>query len=189
MTDIIRMLGISGSLRAGSYNTALLRAATELLPEGMTLDIYNLAPIPLYNEDIRAQGDPASVQEFRTRIADADALVIATPEYNYSIPGVLKNAIDWASRPPTPPLPGKPVAIMGASPGGFGTVRSQMHLKYLCADLNMYPLNRPNVLVSHCQEKFDPAGRLVDEETSEMIRKMLVALAGWVRRLQTTPDE
>jgi chromate reductase, NAD(P)H dehydrogenase (quinone) len=189
MTNLIRVLGFSGSLRSGSYNRSLLRAAGELLPEGMSLEIFDLAPIPLYNEDMRAQGDPPPVQEFRDRIAEADALLIATPEYNHSIPGVLKNAIDWASRPPSPPLPRKPLAIMGASPGGFGTVRSQMHLKYICADLNMYPLNRPSVLVRHCQEKFDASGRLVDEETREMVRKMLTALAGWVRRLQTAPEE
>jgi len=131
----VHVLGISGSLRKASYNTALLRPASELLPRGMTLEVFDLSSIPLYNDDVRALGFPKPVQEFRSRIAAADALLIATPEYNFSIPGVLKNAIDWASRPPDPPLDGKPLAIMGASTGNFGTVRAQMHLRQVCVDI------------------------------------------------------
>jgi len=182
----IHVLGISGSLRRGSYNTALLRAALELLPEGMTLETFDLSSIPLYNDDVRALGYPEPVRKFRDRIAAADALLIATPEYNYSIPGVLKNAIDWASRPPNPPLDGKPVAIMGASTGNFGTVRAQMHLRQVCVYCNMLPLNRPEVLVMRARDKFDANGRLVDETARGFIRDMLLALADWVQRLRAS---
>ncbi len=184
MADPIHVLGFSGSLRRGSYNTALLRAAAELLPEGMTLETFDLAPIPLYNEDVRAAGYPEPVQEFRKRIATADALLIATPEYNYSIPGVLKNALDWASRLPNPPLWGKPVAIMGASDGMFGTARAQMQLRQVCVTTNMLPINKPEVLVARAQDKFDANGRLVDETTRRFLRELLEALAAWTRRLQ-----
>jgi chromate reductase len=184
MADI-HVLGISGSLRKSSYNTRLLAAASELLPEGMTLETFDLSPIPLYNDDVRAVGFPQPVQQFRGRIAEADALLIATPEYNYSIPGVLKNAIDWASRPSDPPVNGKPVAIMGASTGNFGTVRAQMHLRQVCVFCNMFPLNRPEVLVMRAQEKFDADGRLVDETTRTFVRDLLVALSDWTQRLQS----
>lgn len=180
----IHVLGISGSLRKGSYNTALLAAASELLPEGMTLEKFDLSSIPLYNEDVRALGYPKPVLELRDRIAASDALLIATPEYNYSIPGVLKNAIDWASRPPDPPLNGKPVAIMGASTGNFGTVRAQMHLRQVCVYCNMFPVNRPEVLVMRAREKFDAGGRLADEDARGFLRDLLVALADWTRRLR-----
>jgi chromate reductase len=180
----VHVLGISGSLRKGSYNTRLLAAASELLPEGMTLEIFDLSSIPLYNDDVRAVGFPKAVQEFRERIASADALLIATPEYNFSIPGVLKNAIDWASRPPDPPVNGKPVAMMGASTGNFGTVRAQMHLRQVCVFCNMFAVNKPEVLVMRAQEKFDANGRLVDETTRTFIRDLLVALSDWTQRLQ-----
>jgi chromate reductase len=180
----MHVLGISGSLRKGSYNTALLAAASELLPECMTLEIFDLSSIPLYNDDVRALGFPKPVKELRARIAVADALLIATPEYNYSIPGVLKNAIDWASRPPDPPLDGKPLAIMGASTGNFGTVRAQMHLRHVCVYCNMFPVNRPEVLVMRAQDKFDANGRLVDETTRGFVRDLLTALVDWTQRLQ-----
>jgi len=146
----------------------------------MVLELFDLSPIPLYNEDVRALGFPECVKEFRDHIAATDALLIATPEYNYSIPGVLKNAIDWASRPPDSPLNAKPAAIMGASPGNFGTVRAQLHLRQICVGVNLLLLNRPEVLVMRAREKFDADGRLVDEETRGFLRDLLVALAGWV---------
>jgi len=180
----IHVLGMSGSLRKGSYNTALLAAASELLPEGMTLERFDLSSIPLYNDDVRVLGYPKPVQELRDRIAAADALLIATPEYNYSIPGVLKNAVDWASRPPDPPLSGKPLAIVGASTGNFGTVRAQMHLRQVCVYCNMFPVNRPEVLVMRAREKFDASGRLADEDARGFLRDLLVALADWTRRLR-----
>ena len=183
MTDI-HVLGISGSLRKDSHNTALLRAASELLPKGMTLEIFDLSAIPLYNDDVRVVGYPKPVQEFRGRIAASDALLIATPEYNYSISGVLKNAIDWASRPPDPPLDGKPVAIVGTSTGNFGTVRAQMHLRQICVYCNMFPVNRPEVLVMRAQEKFDANGRLTDETARGFLRDLLLALADWTQRVR-----
>lgn len=181
-TDVIRVLGVAGSLRAGSYNKALLRAAAELLPDGVTLEIFDLASIPLYNADLEAAGFPAAVRSFRERIAAADALLIATPEYNYSIPGVLKNAIDWASRPPDPPLAGKPVAVMGASDGGFGTVRSQLQLRQVFVGTNMIPMQKPEVLVSRADQKIDPSGRLGDDKTRGAVRDLLAALAAWTRK-------
>lgn len=184
MTNV-HVLGFSGSLRQGSYNTGLLRAAQELLPDGMTVEVFDIAPIPLYNGDVESRGFPAPVVQFKERIAAADALLIAAPEYNYSIPGVLKNAIDWVSRPPDKsPLNGKPVALMGASIGTMGTARSQYHLRQVCVFTNMLPLNRPEVFVARAHEKFDPQGRLVDESTRKYVRKLLEALADWTLTLR-----
>jgi chromate reductase len=182
----IKALGIAGSLREGSYNRALLRAARDLAPDGLGIRIFeDLADIPLYNEDVRARGEPEPVIALKEAIRQADALVIATPEYNYSIPGVLKNAIDWASRPPdASPLDRKPVAIMGATTGNWGTVRAQMHLRQVCVFTNMLPLNKPGVLVAHAEEKFDERGRLTDETTQRFIRLLLEALAAWTLRLR-----
>lgn len=180
----INVLGFSGSLRAGSYNSAALRAAQGLAPPGMAIASFDLAPIPLYNDDVRAAGYPPSVQNFRAAIAAADALLIVSPEYNYSMPGVLKNAIDWASRPPDQPLNDKPIAIMGASPGRLGTARAQYHLRQTCVFVNMLPLNRPEVMIGDAASKFDAQGRLTDETTKEYITKLLVALADWTRRLR-----
>jgi chromate reductase, NAD(P)H dehydrogenase (quinone) len=180
----IHILGISGSLRKGSTNTGLLRAAGELLPEGMALEIFDLSSISLYNRDVEERGLPESVTDFKARIVSADALLIATPEYNYSVSGVLKNAIDWASRPRTAaPINGKPVAIMGAG-GMWGTVRAQMHLRQICLHNNMHVLGKPEVYVPRAWEKFDAGGRLIDEPTRERIRELLDALAAWTRRLQ-----
>jgi len=187
MADLqtVRVLGFAGSLRKGSYNRMALRAAGDLVPPGMTLETFDLTPIPPYNEDVRALGFPAPVQEFRDRIAAADALLIVTPEYNYSMPGVLKNAIDWASRPPNQPFDGKPVAIMGASPGMLGTARAQYHLRQSCVFLNMHLLNRPEVMIARCQERFDAEGRLTDEKTRQIVAQLLAALGDWTRRLRT----
>jgi chromate reductase, NAD(P)H dehydrogenase (quinone) len=179
----VRVLAFAGSLREKSYNRAALRAAVELAPAGMEIEIFDLAPIPLYNDDVRERGYPAPVAEFRARIAAADALLIATPEYNYSVPGVLKNAIDWASRPPEAPLNDKPLAILGASPGTLGTARAQYHLRQICVFTNLHPLNRPEVMISRAHEKFDEAGRLHDAETREYVRALLAALMDWTARL------
>ena len=182
----IKVLGIAGSLREGSYNRALLRAARDLAPEGLEIRIFErLADIPLYNEDVRAHGDPEPVVALKEAIRRADALLWAAPEYNYSIPGVLKNAIDWASRPPKDsPLNGKPVAIMGATSGLWGTVRSQMHLRQVCVFTNMHPLNKPQVLVARAASKFDDDGHLTDETTRRFVRELLVALVEWTLRLR-----
>jgi chromate reductase len=181
--DTVRVLGFSGSLRKGSYNTAALRAATQVVPEGMALEVFDIAPIPLYNGDLEA--DPCeAVVRFKERIAASDALLIVTPEYNYSLPGVLKNAIDWASRPAdTSPLSGKPMAMMGASMGLLGTARAQYHLRQVAVFTNMHPLNRPEVFIAQAHTKFDEASNLVDEDTRERIRRLLEALGAWTRRL------
>jgi chromate reductase, NAD(P)H dehydrogenase (quinone) len=182
-TGVVKVLGICGSLRKGSFNRAVLRAAAELLPEGTTLTVADIAAIPLYNEDVRQAGFPPPVQSVRETIAAADALLFATPEYNYSMPGVLKNAIDWASRPPDQPFNGKPVAIMGATSGLWGTSRAQYHLRQSCVFLNMLPINKPEVLIAQAPTKFDAEGRLTDQPTRDLIAQLLVALRDWTRRL------
>lgn len=184
MANPIHVLGIAGSLRKASVNKGLLRAAADVLPEGMLLETFDLAPIPLYNGDVDAAGAPEAVLHFKARIAAADALLIATPEYNYSIPGVLKNALDWASRPPKEsPLNGKPLAIMGAG-GVAGTTRAQLHLRQVAVFTNMLPLNKPEVAIQRAWEKFDAEGNLTDEPSREAIRMLLQALLTWTRRLQ-----
>ena len=180
----LKVLGISGSLRRGSYNTAALRAAISVTPERMAIEPFDIAPIPVYNDDVRQQGFPPPVEEFRTRIRQADALLIVTPEYNYSIPGVLKNAIDWASRPPDQPFNGKPIAIMGASPGMLGTARAQYHLRQCFVFLNGLVLNRPEVMIANAPSRFDPEGRLTDEPTLKIIRTLLESLRDWTHRLK-----
>lgn len=183
MTDNpLRVLGISGSLRRASYNTALLRAAAELLPWGMTLETFDLAPLPMFNQDHETPF-PEAVAHFRARVAQADALLIATPEYNSSISGALKNALDWASRSPQQPLNGKPVAIMGASTGNFGTVRSQLHLRQVLTHVGALPLGKPEVLVARAEQTFNTEGRLVDAAARGFLRDLLVALAEWTRRV------
>jgi chromate reductase len=180
----LRVLGIAGSLRAGSYNRALLRAAQELAPEGMTITTFKLDAIPSYNADVEAQGFPAPVVAFKAAIAEADALLIATPEYNHSIPGVLKNAIDWASRPArSTPLYGKTAAIMGASTGVVGTARAQQHLRLVFSYLNMLVFNQPEVLVGRARDKFDANGHLTDEPTRQFLAQFLQAFMQWVARV------
>jgi chromate reductase, NAD(P)H dehydrogenase (quinone) len=176
----LTLLGISGSLRHASYNTALLRAARELVPEGMAIEIYDrLGEIPPYNDDVRQAGLPEPVADLRARIAAADALLIATPEYNYSVPGVLKNAIDWASRPsPDLVLQHKPVGIVGATTGNFGTVRAQLALRQVFVFTESYVLLKPEVLVRQAASVFSD-GRLTDEPTRDLLRQFLAALAAW----------
>ncbi len=184
MSELIHVLGFSGSLRKASFNAGLLRAAMEVLPESMTLEIYDLSPLPFYNEDLNIDGGPDPVRVFKEKIAKADALLIATPEYNYSISGVLKNAIDWASRPAKgSPLNEKPIAILGAG-GLSGTVRAQHHLRQVAVYTNMHPLNKPEVEVQRAWEKFDPNGNLTDEATRQAIHALLAALEAWTRRLR-----
>ncbi len=179
----INVLAICGSLRAGSYNRAALRTAIELKPPGMTVETADIGSLPLYNEDVRAQGFPPPVETLRRQIAAADALLFVTPEYNYSIPGVLKNAIDWASRPPDQPFAGKPAAIMGAGAGIAGTARAQYDLRRCCVFLDMHPINKPEVLIGQAQTKFDADGRFTDEAGRGFIRDLLVALEAWTRQL------
>ena len=184
MAAAINVLGFAGSLRKASFNAAVLRAAVELAPPDVTIETFDLHGIPLYDGDVEAAGLPAAVVRFRERIAASDALLIVTPEYNYSMAGVLKNAIDWASRPPDQPFRGKPVAIAGASMGGFGTARAQYHLRQTCVFLDMLPLNKPEVFVSTAHQKVDAEGRLTDEPSRAALRALLDALVLWTRRLR-----
>lgn len=182
----MKILGISGSLRKASVNTAALRAAVELAPDGVEVTIFDgLRDIPPYDDDQRTgSGYPPAVTAFRAAIKAADALLIATPEYNYSIPGVLKNAIDWASRPPEQPFDGKPVAIMGASGGLLGTARAQYDLRKMFVFLNGHVLNKPEVMIGQAGTRFDAEGRLTDETTRGLIAQQLVALRDWTDRLR-----
>jgi chromate reductase len=182
----MKIVGLSGSLRKGSYNSAALRAAQALVPEGTTIEIAEIGDLPLYNDDVRVAGYPAPVERLRRQLTEADAVLFVTPEYNYSVSGVLKNAIDWASRPPNQPFDGKPVAIMGASGGLFGTARAQYHLRQMLIFLNAYPVNKPEVMIGQAQTKFDEAGNLTDEATREFIRTLLVSLVAWTERLKAS---
>jgi chromate reductase len=180
----LKILGICGSLRAGSYNMAALHAAQELAPAGMTIDIFDISTIPLYNEDVKAKGFPPVVADLRARIKAADGLLLATPEYNYSTSGVLKNTIDWASRPPEQPFDGKPIALMGASGGALGTARAQYHLRQMFVFLNAHILNRPEVFIGAAPTKFDAEGKLTDQPTRDFVSAMLTSYKAWIAKLR-----
>lgn len=180
----IKILGIAGSLRKGSYNKMALRIASNLAPDDAKLEIFDLQDIPLFNQDLETQ-PPDIVKEFKRKIKEADAILISTPEYNYSIPGVMKNAFDWASRPYGDNVWNrKPVAIMGASRGLLGTARAQYHLRQSLLAINMHPLNRPEIMISLAHEKFDEDGSLNDEKTKNKIKELLKALMEWTERLK-----
>lgn len=183
MSKAVRILGIAGSLRRQSYNRALLRAATRIAPEGATIDVFEIDGIPPFSEDDE-QTPPEKVVELKRRVREADAVLFVTPEYNYSIPGVLKNAIDWASRPyGDSAWSGKPAAIMGASVGALGTARAQYHLRQVMVFLDMFPVNQPEVMVGAANERFDTVGNLTDEETREYVRLLVQSLVDWTRRI------
>lgn len=175
--DPINIIGISGSLRQKSFNSALLRAAVSLVPAGMSIHTASFAAFPVYNADVQAVGIPEPVTALGKQIREADAVLIVSPEYNYSIPGGLKNAIDWISRLENQPFNGKLVAIMGASPGRLGTARMQYHLRQSFVFLNGIVLNKPEVMVGGAGSVFDDAGNLTDELTQKMVRALLTALA------------
>lgn len=184
MEKTVNILGFAGSLRKGSYNRSLLQAARELLPKGATLEIFELNGIPLYNQDLENE-PPERLKEFKAKIKAADAILIATPEYNYSIPGVLKNAIDCASRPyGDNAFEHKPVAIMGASIGFAGSARAQYHLRQCFVFLTCFALNQPEVMVPFAQEKIDSNGKLTDQKTRENIKELLQSLIDWTRKLK-----
>lgn len=178
------ILGISGSLRKGSFNTLTLQAAQQLVPEGMTIEIADISNIPLYNEDLRANGYPESVEQFRQQIKAADGVIFASPEYNYSVTGVLKNAFDWASRPPEQPFNDKPGAVMGASTGLLGTARMQYDLRKSAIFVNMLMMPRPEVMIAKAAEKFDAEGNLIDEKTKQLISDFLKSFQVWIERLR-----
>jgi chromate reductase len=186
MSQPINILGFAGSLRQGSYNRALLQAAQELIPEDATLEIFQLDGIPPFNQDFESS-PPEIVREFKSKIKAAGAVLIVTPEYNFSVPGVLKNAIDWASRPYVDnSFNGKPAALMSASTGILGGARAQYHLRQSMVTLNMYQLNKPEVFVTFAPQKFDEKGKLIDVGTREAVRKLLIALVAWTKKLKAT---
>lgn len=183
--NTVKILGMAGSLRRGSYNKAALRAALDLLPEGAELKSMDLAQIPFFNEDLEGQPLPDAVLELASNVQAADALLLVTPEYNYSVAPVIKNAIDWISRQSTgAPVMGKPVALMSASTGMFGGARAQYHLRQTCVVCNMIPLNRPEVFIMQAQNKFDQNLRLTDDFTRNAIKNLLQALVDWTRLLK-----
>ena len=184
MDDKIKILGFAGSLRKGSYNRAILRAALELSPADVELEVFDLEGIPPYNMDLE-KDLPEKVREFKEKIRKADAILIASPEHNYSIPGVLKNAIDWASRPEGDnSFEGKPVAIMSASPAMQGGARAQYHLRQTFVWLDMYPVNRPEVMVPAVHEKIDVNGNVTDKKTRQKIKELVESLVVWTRKLK-----
>lgn len=179
----ISVLGICGSLRKASFNMAALKTAIELAPPEMTVAVADISQIPLYNEDVRAEGFPPPVETLRQQIKAADALLFACPEYNYGLSGVLKNAIDWASRPPDQPFAGKPCAILGASPGMAGSARGQLNLRHMMVFLDLHPLNKPEVLIFQAHNKFDANGALTDDVARGLIGDLMKALLAWTRKL------
>lgn len=190
ITSPFHVLGIAGSLRIHSFNRGLLRAAQDVAPASMQITIMDVTPIPFYNADVEAQGDPAPVAQLKTAVQQADALLIAVAEYNYGMSGVLKNTIDWLSRPPDHSvLHGKPAALMGASPGMAGTSRAQLQLRqtFVYTQTPVMP-PPPEVLVAQAQEKFDASGNLTDEDTRARIRRLLEALMTWTQCVQPRPE-
>lgn len=184
MARTIKILGICGSLRAASYNKAALRVAEAVKPADMTMEIAEIGDFPLYNADVQAKGFPAPVERVAAQVKAADGLLFVTPEFNFSVPGALKNAIDWLSRLSPQPCDDKPVAIMGAAAGALGTGRAQYELRRICVFLNMHPLNKPEVFIGAAHTKFDASGKLTDEPTREFIKQLMVALDAWTRRLK-----
>ncbi len=183
----IRVLAFAGSLRKDSYNKALIRAAVELAPENVAIEVFDLYGIPPFNQEFEVT-PPQIVAEFKQKIRNVDALLIATPEYNYSVPGVLKNSIDWASRPRADtPLEGKPVAIMSASIGRFGGARAQYHLRQSFIFLDMHPVNRPEIMLSDAAHNVDTEGKLTNEQTRQLIVQLLESLVNWTLKVKVKP--
>lgn len=181
----MRILGICGSLRVGSLNRMLLRAAEDQAPEGVTIEVADISGIPLFNEDVEASGDPEPVRVLKEGIRDADAVLIATPEYNWGLPGVLKNAFDWASRPPGRSfLRQKPVAMMGVSNGPWGTTRAQLQLRQSLTYVDALTLQTPWVYVALGKDKFDASGTLNDERTRQQVKELIAALVAWTERVR-----
>ena len=184
MEKVVHVLGFAGSLRRGSYNLALLRAAAELAPPEVQIETFDLEGIPVFSQDLEPDM-PARVKEFKAQIKSADAILIVTPEHNYSVPGVLKNAIDWASRPPGDnSFYNKPVAMMSASTGILGGARAQYHLRQCFVFLDMHAVNRPEIFVGKAADKFDAAGKLNDPKARELIVTLLQTLADWTIKLK-----
>lgn len=187
MNDKVHILGMAGSLRENSFNRALLHEATALTPDEAEIEIFELGGIPGFNQD-KEDDPPQKIKELKQKAEDADAILFVTPEYNYSVSGVLKNAIDWASRPyGDNSFDGKPAAIMGASISLIGTARAQYHLRQMCVYLNMHPVNLPEVMVTNATEKFDDQGNLNDDTSKNLMRELLQNLVEWTRQLKHIP--
>ena len=184
----IKLLGISGSLRAQSYNSGALFVVASVLPEDMEFDVASLSDLPFYNADVEQRGFPAVVESFRRNVAAADALIFAVPEYNFSVSGVLKNALEWLSRPPNPPTNGKPCAVFGASVSPLGTARGQFHFRHICVSLNMIAVNTPHVDITNAKTKFDAQGRLTDRASIDLIRQLVGELRNLAIRLRDIQD-
>ena len=181
---LTKILAFCGSLRAASYNKAALRVADEVKPGDMSLEHAEIGDLPHYNADVQAKGIPAPVERVAAQLKATDGILWVTPEFNFSIPGVLKNAIDWLSRMTPQPFADKPVAIMGAAAGALGTGRAQYDLRRMCVFLDMHPLNKPEVFIGAAHTKFDAAGKLTDEPTREFIKQLMASLDVWTRRLK-----
>lgn len=187
MNNVIKILGFAGSLRQGSFNRHLLKASLDLVPSNAKLEIFDLDGIPPLNQDFE-KSPPPKVIEFKAKIKASDAVLIVTPEYNYSIPGVLKNAIDWASRPSGDnSFQGKAAAVMSASTGMLGGARAQYHLRQVFVFLDVHPINKPEVMVSQADQKFDAKGQFSDEKGKELIRTLLKNLVDWTTKIQSKP--
>jgi len=183
MDKTIKILGIAGSLREGSYNRGALLAAVGLVPAGSELEIFDIAGFPEFVQG-QDENPPVKVADFKKKIREADAILFSSPEYNYSLPGVLKNAIDWASRPyGDSAWEGKPAAIMGASPSLIGTARMQYHLRQIMVFLDMHPINKPEVMITNAAGKFDAQGNLTDDKTKDFIQLMLQSLVDWTKKI------
>jgi chromate reductase len=180
----MKIVAISGSLRKDSFNTSLLRAAQGLAPSDMEISIADISEIPIFNSDLQQDGLPDAVTRLVEAIREADGVLIATPEYNYSVPGVLKNAIDWVSRGKNQPFGGKAIGIMGASMGNLGTARAQYHLRQVFVFLNGIIMNRPELFVGAAHQKFDDQGKLIDQVTADHVSKYLVAFQAWTQGVQ-----
>ena len=184
----IRVVGFAGSLREKSFNRALLQAAKEMAPPVMALDIFDLRDVPLYNADVEAAGDPPAVAALKDAIRAADGVLMVTPEYNHGVPGVMKNAVDWCSRPPQgAALAHKPVALMGASPGITGSARGQSQLRQAFEFTNSYCMPQPEFLLFQAHQKIDADGRLTDEASRAFLEKFLLAFADWIRLFPANP--
>jgi chromate reductase len=180
----MNIIAILGSLRKASFNRMLLSAAIELAPPEMSIEIADISQLPLYNQDVEDAGAPEPVRKLKEQIRGADAVLFITPEYNYSMPGLMKNAIDWASRPPKEnPFNGKPCAIMSASTGMMGGSRAQYHLRQSCVFVNLIPKNKPEVIVMRAQEKFDADGKLIDEATRKILATFMQSFKEWTERI------
>ena len=180
----MKLLGVSGSLRKQSYNSGALRAISSVLPAGVTLEIADIAQLPFFNTDVEQVGLPETVKKFRAEVAAADALIFAVPEYNFSLTGALKSALEWLSRPPNPPVNAKPCAIFGASVSPLGTARGQFHFRHVAVSLNMHMVNVPHVDITNAKSKFDEQSQLSDAASLDSLKQLVSELQALTKRLR-----